>query len=197
MIKILFTGYQLSVSCHDITENEFESLKSGKLNIGKVCALLPRYSIWDSNYFYSSRPVVDESLELIVIDESDRLLWSGGCNDIPDVYAYANNFPEIQMLNDWDEPDFNNDAIACERHPWILYFEEISQGIVGVCKINTDEFNPNCLSFVKGCLETEELEWEYISKLYYNGKVVGFEPLEIDLRQVSEKFKLSCHSAYF
>ena len=53
-----------------------------------------------------------------------------------------------------------------------------------------NEFDPNNLSIVKGCLETDEVEWVYVNKIYYMGKPLKFEPLEHDLKIISEKFKL-------
>mgnify|MGYP000471487930 CR=1 FL=1 len=97
---------------------------------------------------------------------------------------------KIEKISEWDEPNQKGDAVAWEEHPYIIYYEEINKGIVGICNIDNNEFDPNNLSIVEGCLETDEVEWVYINKIYYMGKPLKFEPLEHDLKNKSEKFKL-------
>ena len=71
-----------------------------------------------------------------------------------------------------------------------LYYEELNKGTVGFCNIDTKIFNPNHLSIVEGCLETDEAEWIYVNKIYYEGRPLKFEPLKHDLKTKYEKFKL-------
>ena len=37
---------------------------------------------------------------------------------------------------------FEIGAVAWEEHPYILYYEELNKGLVGVCSLETKSFNP-------------------------------------------------------
>ena len=190
MIQLKFEGYGIGGSGHDITKDEWKKLSNKEISYDHICEVVTNYDCWSTNYFEISRPLIDENLVLKVFDDDNNLLWKGDCDAICDIYIHADKFPEIEKISEWDEPNQKGDAVAWEEHPYIIYYEEINKGIVGICNIDNDKFDPNNLSIVEGCLETDEDEWDYVNKIYYMGKPLKFEPLEYDLKNVSEKFKL-------
>ena len=190
MIQLKFEGYEIGGTGHDITKDEWKKLSNKEINYDHICEVVTNYDCWSTNYFEISRPLIDENLVLKVFDNNNNLLWKGDCDAICDIYKHADIFPEIEKIDEWDEPNQKGDAVAWEEHPYIIYYEEINKGIVGICNIDNNEFDQNNLSIVKGCLETDEVEWVYVNKIYYMGKPLKFEPLEHDLKIISEKFKL-------
>lgn len=190
MIKLKFIGYEIGATGHDISKQEFQLLKSKELIAEKINEHIENYDVWNANYFSISRPIIDQNLSIEVLDDNDNILWSGNCNDLCDIYDHASKFPEIEKIEMFDEAEQNGDAVAWEEHPYILYYEELNKGVVGLCNIDTKSFDPNHLSIVEGCLETDEVEWIYVNKIYYEGRPLKFEPLKHDLKPKYEKFKL-------
>jgi len=39
-------------------------------------------------------------------------LWKGDCDAICDIYKHADIFPEIEKIDEWDEPNQKGDAVA-------------------------------------------------------------------------------------
>lgn len=190
MISLKFKGLQIGASAHDLTKNEWSKLKGVELNYSNISEVLNGYDIWSANYFTISRPVIDEYLTIEAYNKNSDCLWSGDMDGICDIYDHSSKFPEIEDLDDWSEPDEIGDAVAWEEHPYILYYEELNQGLTGVCNIDVDNFDPKNLSIVEGVLETDDSEWGYVSKIFYEGNELKFEPLETDLKNKHEKFKL-------
>ena len=190
MIQVKFEGYEIGGTGHDISKDEWKQLSNKEINYDNICEVVNSYDRWSTNYFEISRPLIDENLIIKVFDNNNNLLWKGNCDAICEIYEHADKFPEIEKIDEWDEPNQKGDAVAWEEHPHIIYYEELNKGTVGICNIDNNEFDPNNLSIVEGCLETDEVEWVYINKIYYMGKPLKFEPLEHDLKNKSEKFKL-------
>ena len=190
MLKLIFEGYEIGGSVHDVSENEWRQLSQLELNLENITQIIDEYDRWSTNFFELSRPLIDASLTIKVIDNENSNLWSGNCDSLCDIYEHADNFPELEKIENWDEPDQPGDAIAYEEHPFILYYEELNKGVVGICNIESETFDPKHLSIVEGCLETDDTEWMYINKIYYRGKPLKFEPIEHDLKHISSKFKL-------
>jgi len=190
MILLKFKGLQIGASAHDLTKNEWSKLNGVELNYSNISEVLNDYNIWSADYFTISRPIIDEHLTIEVYNENSDCLWSGDMDGICDIYDHSTKFPKIEDLDDWSEPDEIGDAVAWEEHPYILYYEELNQGLTGVCNIDVDNFDPKNLSIVEGVLETDDSEWGYVSKIFYEGTELKFEPLETDLKNKHEKFKL-------
>lgn len=190
MIITRFKGLQIGASAHDLTKNEWFKLNGVELNYPTICEVLNDYNIWSTNYFTISRPVIDENFVIEVYNENNDCLWSGKMEDICDIYDHSTKFPKIEDIDQWSEPNEIGDAVAWEEHPYILYYEELNQGLAGVCNIDANAFNPKNLSIVEGVLETDDSEWGYISKIFYEGTELKFEPLETDQKNKHEKFKL-------
>ena len=178
------------VELDTISKDEWKQLSNKEINYDNICEVVNSYDPWSTNYFEITRPLIDENLIIKVFDNKNNLLWKGNCDAICEIYEHADKFPEIEKIDEWDEPNQKGDAVAWEEHPHIIYYEELNKGTVGICNIDNNEFDPNNLSIVEGCLETDEVEWVYINKIYYMGKPLKFEPLEHDLKNKSEKFKL-------
>jgi hypothetical protein len=190
MIKVKFEGYEIVGTGHDISKNDWKLLSNTDINFGNISEVVNNYDPWSTNYFQVSGPLIDENLIIKVFDKNNNSLWEGNCDALCDIYQHAEKFPEIAKIHEWDEPNQKGDAVAWEEHPYILYYEELNQGTVGICNIGHNEFEPNNLSIVEGCLETDEVEWVYINKIYYMGKPLKLEPLDHELKNKYEKLKL-------
>lgn len=190
MIIIRFMGYHIGASAHGLTKNEWLKLNGVELNYPNICEILNDYNIWSTNYFTISRPVIDENFAIEVYNENNDCLWSGNLEDICDIYDHSAKFSKIENIDQWSEPNEIGDAVAWEEHPYILYYEELNQGLTGACNIDANAFDPKNLSIVEGVLETDDSEWGYISKIFYEGTELKFEPLETDQKNKHEKFKL-------
>lgn len=190
MLKIKFYGFEIGATGHDLTKNQFNLLKKDTVNLKNIVNVLEEYDIWSTNYFNISRPIIDDSLIIEVTDQEQNLIWSGTIDEICDIYEHADKFPVIEKIELYDEPNQNGDAVAWEEHPYILYYEELNKGLVGVCSLETKSFNPGHLSIVEGCLETDETEWIYINKIYYEGAPLALEPLIEEPKNKYGKFRL-------
>ena len=190
MIKIKFEGFEIAGTGHDISKEEWLKLSNKDLNHPNICEVIDNYDPWSTNYFEISRPLIDENLTIEVFDKNNNSIWVGNCDTVSDIYEHADKFPEIEKIDNWDEPDQKGDAVPWVEHPYLLYFEELNKGIVGICNIDKNEFDAKNLAIVAGCLETDEVEWVYINKIYYMGIPLRFEPIEHDLKSIHEKFKL-------
>ena len=91
-----------------------------------------------------------------------------------------------------DEFVFNGDAIPCNEHPYILYYQEINRGDVTKFIFESDTIpNPSDFSIVFGTIETDEFEFEYIEKIYFKEDLLlESSNIERDLKEISMDFKL-------
>ena len=189
MLTIKVNGFEIGATGHDITQNQLLKLKTQELNLTNISNVVNDYDPWSTNYFEISGPVIDNNLEINVYD-GDKLLWKGDIDDTLDIYDHSEKFPEIEEFDEWDEPNQDGDAVAWEEHPRILYYEELNLGTVGIVTLNSEEFDPLNFSIVAGCLETDEVDWEYVNKMWYKGKPINFKPKEHELKNKYQKFKL-------
>ena len=111
MIKIKFEGFEIAATGHDISKEEWLKLSNKDLNHPNICEVIDNYDPWSTNYFEISRPLIDENLTIEVFDKNNNSIWVGNCDMVSDIYEHADKFPEIEKIDNWDEPDQKGDAV--------------------------------------------------------------------------------------
>jgi hypothetical protein len=189
--ELTLEGNEYGASGHNLSIDEFNSLKSIDKNLDNISNLIEDYDPWSTNHWNVSKPLNDEQLNLVLKNEMDSIVWNSKSNEYDDIYDHSEKFPEIMKYELWDEFEAKGDAVPCDEQPYILYYQEINRGVIAKFSIESDTIpNPNDFSIVFGSIETEEFEWEYIEKVYYKGKLLEFENIDGDLKEISREFKV-------
>ena len=189
--ELILEGNEYGASGHNLSIDEFNSLKSIEKNLNNISSVIVDYDPWSTNYWNVSKPLNDEQLNLVLKNELNITLWNSKTSECNDIYDHSEKFPEIMKYNLWDEFNFKGDAIPYDKYPYILYYQEINRGDVAKFIIVSDTIpNPSDFSIVFGTIETEEFEWEYIEKVYYKGQLLEFEKNDCELKEISRDFKV-------
>ena len=115
----------------------------------EIMNLIPDYDVSNTNYFFINRPLINDILNFEVYDGEENVL-KGSLDDFTDIYDHGDNYPEIMDIDLWDEQEEYGDAVAWDEHPQFIYYEKINKGIVGIVKIECENFDPEKLSCVCG-----------------------------------------------
>ena len=191
MLSLNFQGYEIGATGHDLSEAHLKQLQSLDLNLSSICQVVDNYDPWSTNHFDIAGPLVDDSLLIQVYDLQERCIWSGTHEALLSLDDHAEKYPKVLEIEAWDEPRQSGDALACKKHPRILYYEELNKGdVVGQCRIDAGSFDPLDLSIVQGCIETPKCDWYYVSRVIYKGRLLDLEPLAYELHNIRTSIHL-------
>ncbi|MDB2326212.1 hypothetical protein OAR37_02985 [Flavobacteriaceae bacterium] len=181
-------GNEFVASAHDIDSKQLTQLGNNPSQ-DEIMNLIPDYDVSNTNYFFINRPLINDILSFEVYDGEENV-WKGNLDDFTDIYDHGDNYPEIMDIDLWDEQDEYGDAVAWDEHPQFIYYEEINKGLVGIVKIDCENFDPEKLSCVCGSLEKDDDEPEFLDKIYYEQNLLQWIPLEDEPKNISTLFSI-------
>ncbi len=68
--ELILSGSEYGASCHDLSKDEYNSLKSIDLNLNDISNSINEYDPWATNFWDVSKPLNDENL-IISLKEVD------------------------------------------------------------------------------------------------------------------------------
>ena len=188
---IIIEGTEYGASGHDLSKKEFDSLKTNSSDLSDIQTVIAEYDPWNTNFWSVSKPLKDAKLAISLLSENGGNIWGASCNEFNDIYDHSEKFPDIMLVDFWDEFVFNGEAVCYDKHPYILYYQELNEGILAKLIFDSVEApKPQDFSIVFGTIETEDDEFEYIEKIYFKDELLPFEEINWDLKEIQRIFKV-------
>ena len=126
---IIIEGTEYGASGHDLSKKEFNSLKTNISDLSDIQTIIAEYDPWNTNFWSLSKPLKDSKLNISLLSADGEIICDASCNDFNDIYDHSEKFPEIMLVDFWDEFVFNGEAICQDKHPYILYYQELNEGV--------------------------------------------------------------------
>jgi hypothetical protein len=127
--------------------------------------LVEDYDRYETNWWCAERILVTPSLNFVLLDEANNLLWTKKHDEASDIYDLAD---EYNIEDGFDDIEKSFDAVPDEDQENILLVYELLKGDFCSFEIDSDEI-PNIEDFaiVSHCLETPDEEFELLEKVFY------------------------------
>jgi hypothetical protein len=172
--KLLVNGTIFDGSAHKLTDLEVQKLNKYKTDnsINKweelyddLEDLVEDYDRYETNWWNAERIMVTPSLNFVLLDEANNLLWTKKHEEISDIYDLADKY---NIEDGFDDIEKSFDAVPYEDQENILFVYELLKGDYCSFEIDSEEI-PNIEDFaiVSHCLETPDEEFEFLEKVFY------------------------------
>lgn len=172
--KLLVRGFGMESSAHNLTSDEVQKLRNEKeMNgydeFGEMYSDLPDllegYDHYDTNWWVTSRPYVNDRLMFTLMDENEKVVWEKKWEEISNIYDLQDKLGEISGS---EEVSQLIDAYPHTGHENILCLIEDVKGTLCNYYIESDE-EPKAedFAFTSQSLESPEFDYEVMDKMFY------------------------------
>lgn len=172
--KLLVSGFGMESSSHNLTSDEVQKLRNEKEMNGydefsemysDLPDLLEGYDHYDTNWWVTSRPYVNDRLMFTLMDENEKVIWEKKWEEISNIYDLQDKLGEIPGS---EEVSQLIDAYPHIGHENILCLIEDVKGTLCNYYIESDEEpKPEDFAFTSQSLESPEFDYEVMDKMFY------------------------------
>lgn len=172
--KLLVRGFGMESSAHNLTSDEVQKLRNEKEMNGydefsemysDLPDLLEGYDHYDTNWWVTSRPYVNDRLMFTLMDENEKVVWEKKWEEISNIYDLQDKLGEIPGS---EEVSQLIDAYPHIGHENILCLIEDVKGTLCNYYIESDEEpKPEDFAFTSQSLESPEFDYEVMDKMFY------------------------------